>query len=124
PFQLPALVRYEPKYLAGWFAEEYSIARDAALKICQDEFLRQEHRNVAAFMPGDTHRSLQVETRFSHVNSDLCLLPIYLFTYRYHGQVFRFMVNGQTGRVAGDKPLSWPRITAFVLFLLLLLAII
>ncbi len=124
PYQLPALARYEPKYLAGWLAEEYSIARDDAQQICQDEFYRQEQRNVGAFLPGDTHRSLQVETRFAHVNSDLCLLPIYLFSYRYQKQVYRFMVNGQTGRVAGDKPLSWPRIMTFVLILVLLIAII
>lgn len=124
PFQLPALSRYEPKYLAGWLAEEYSIDRDAALRVCQEEFYRQEQRNVGQFLPGDTHRSLQVETRFAHVNSDLCLLPIYVFSYRYQDQVYRFLVNGQTGRVAGDKPLSWPRIAAFVLTILILLAII
>jgi predicted RNA-binding Zn-ribbon protein involved in translation (DUF1610 family) len=124
PFQLPALARYEPKYLAGWLAEEYSIARDEALRICQEEFYRQEQQNVAAFIPGDTHRSLQVETHFSNINSDLCLLPIYIFSYRYRDTLYRFMVNGQTGRVAGDKPLSWPRVWAFVAVILVLIAII
>jgi hypothetical protein len=124
PFQLPALARYEAKFLAGWLAEEYSIARDEALQVCQSEFHRQEQSNVAAFLPGDTHRSLQVETQFSHVNSDLCLLPIYIFSYRYKDKLYRFLVNGQTGRVAGEKPLSWPRIMAFVFAMLLLIAII
>ena len=41
-FNLPALKRYEPYFLAGWLAEEYSIARDEALAICQQEFQRQE----------------------------------------------------------------------------------
>ncbi|MBW3597484.1 MAG: zinc ribbon domain-containing protein [Planctomycetes bacterium] len=124
PFQLPALARYEPKYLAGWLAEEYSIERDDALRVCQDEFYRREQSNVAAFLPGDTHRSLQVETRFSSVNSDLCLLPIYIFSYRYRDKLYRFLVNGQTGKVAGEKPLSWKRICAFVATVLLLIAII
>jgi hypothetical protein len=124
PFQLPALARYEPKYLAGWLAEEYSIAREEALRICQEEFHRQEQGNVAAFMPGDTHSKLNVETHFSHINSDLCLLPIYLFSYRYRDKLYRFMVNGQTGRIAGDKPLSWPRIWAFVAVIAVLIAII
>jgi DNA-directed RNA polymerase subunit RPC12/RpoP len=124
PFQLPALARYEPKYLAGWLAEEYSIDRDEAQRLCQAEFHRQEERNIGAFLPGDTHRSLQVETWFKHVNSDLCLLPIFIFSYRYQDKVYRFLVNGQTGRTAGDKPLSWRRITAFVLAIVLLIAII
>ncbi|MDP7302780.1 MAG: zinc ribbon domain-containing protein, partial [Pirellulaceae bacterium] len=113
PFNLPALKRYEPMYLAGWMSEEYSVARDAALQRCQQEFNGREHRNVGAFLPGDTHRSLEVSTSFSDVNSDLCLLPMYILSYRYGDKLFRFLVNGQTGRCAGDKPWSWKRISLF-----------
>jgi predicted RNA-binding Zn-ribbon protein involved in translation (DUF1610 family) len=110
PFNLPALKRYEPYYLAGWLSEEYSIAREAALEACQREFQRWENGNVAAFLPGDTHRSLQLATQFSHIASDLCLLPVYIFNYRYQSKTFRVLINGQTGKVAGDKPLSPVRI--------------
>lgn len=110
PFQLPALKRYEPYFLAGWLCEEYSVARDQALHICQREFYRHEQANVADFMPGDTHRSLQVETRFSRINSDLCLLPIYILSYRYNDKIYRFLINGQTGKSDGDKPVSGARI--------------
>lgn len=110
PFQLPALKRFQPYFLAGWLCEEYSVARDDALAICRQEFFAREQASVAAFLPGDTHRDLHVETQFSHVNSDLCLLPIYVLTYRYRDQLYRFLVNGQTGKVAGKKPVSWRRV--------------
>jgi hypothetical protein len=110
PFQLPALKRYEPYYLAGWICEEYSVSQEDALRICQQEFHRREQGNVGAFLPGDTQRAVQVNTRFSHINSDLCLLPIYILSYRYQERLYRFLVNGQTGKVAGDKPLSKLRI--------------
>jgi predicted RNA-binding Zn-ribbon protein involved in translation (DUF1610 family) len=115
PFNLPALKRFEPMYLAGWMSEEYSIARDDALKHCQQEFYSREQRNVATFLPGDTQRGLTVSTSFSDVNSDLCLLPMYILSYRYGDTLYRFLVNGQTGRCAGDKPLSWKRIGLFSL---------
>ncbi len=110
PFQLPALKRYQPEYLAGWLAEEYSVEQAEAEIICRQEFERQERDNIAAFLPGDTHRSLNVHTGFSHVTSDLCLLPIYLVSYQYQDKLYRFLVNGQTGKVAGEKPLSWRKI--------------
>lgn len=110
PFQLPALKRYEPFYLAGWLSEEYSIAREQALEVCQRHFLDQERRNIAEFLPGDTHRGLEVSTHFSQTSSDLCLLPVYILSYRYRDKLYRFLVNGQTGRYAGDKPVSWQRI--------------
>ena len=75
-------------------------------------------------MPGDTHRDLRVSTNFSNINSDLCLLPIYLLSYRYKDKLFRFMVNGQTGKVAGDKPLSWLKIGIFSTGVLLVLLLV
>ena len=106
PFHLPALKRYEPYFLAGWLSEEYSIERDQALATCKQEFRSREQQNVAAHLPGDTHRDVRVSTGFSQINSDLILLPIYLLSYRYQEKLYRFMVNGQTGKVAGDKPVS------------------
>ena len=114
PFHLPALKRYAPSYLAGWLCEEYSVARDDALRVCQEEFFRREQQRCADHLPGDTHRNVQVQTNFSNVNSDLILAPIYLLSYRYRDKLYRFLLNGQTGKAAGEKPLSAWRIALTV----------
>lgn len=114
PFHLPALKRYSPSYLAGWLAEEYGVERDDALRTCHDEFYRREQSATAEFLPGDAYRDVNVTTRFSHAHSDLILLPVYLLSYRYKDRVYRFMLNGQTGQAAGDKPVSWRRVAAAV----------
>ncbi len=110
PYHLAALKRYEPFFLAGWLSEDYSIDNEAAQKICQDEFYRWEQAAVAAFLPGDTHRGVAVQTEFSETTADLILLPLYLLSYRYSGKQYRFMINGQTGQVIGEKPVSPIRI--------------
>jgi predicted RNA-binding Zn-ribbon protein involved in translation (DUF1610 family) len=110
PYQLPAARRYEPYFLAGWISEEYSIDKDQALVTCQEEFKQRERQNIAAFMPGDTHSSLKVGTQFSFINSDLWFIPVYLLHYGYHGKTFRVIINGQTGKLFGKKPISVPRI--------------
>ena len=114
PFHLAALTRYAPYFLAGWLGEEYSVRRDEALATCKEEFHRREHRNVSALLPGDSYRDLRLETRFGQINSDLILLPVYLLSYRYGKKLYRFMINGQTGKTAGDKPLSWRKIALAV----------
>jgi hypothetical protein len=131
PFNLPALKRYEPYYLAGWLCEEYSVDEATALSLCQQEYYAQEQRNIKAFLPGDTSSRLEVRTQFRNITSDLCLLPVYILSYRYHDQLFRFLVNGQTGKIAGDKPLSWQRIgiavaagVGLILLLMLIAAIV
>jgi hypothetical protein len=124
PFRLEALKRYAPQYLAGWSSEECSVAREDALNTCNAEFQRREQSAVESFLPGDTHSDVQVSTSFDQVNSDLILLPIYLLSYRYRGKLYRFLLNGQTGRYTGDKPWSWRRIAAAILLILLVIALI
>jgi hypothetical protein len=114
PFHLAGLQRYRAGYLAGWLCEEYSVDREPAEQICRNEFLRREQENIKAFLPGDTYRNLQTNTSFSHVSDDLVLLPVYLLSYRYQDKLYRFLINGQTGLRAGDKPISWTRVWLFV----------
>ena len=35
--------------------------------------------------------------------------------YRYHDKIYRFLVNGRTGEVQGERPWSWIEITLAVL---------
>ncbi len=127
PYHLAALKRYQPYMLAGWLCEEYSVGRDAAEAQCRAEFMAWEQENIKNFLPGDTSRNLQINTQFGEINEDLILLPVYLLTYRYQDKVFQFLLNGQTGKAAGDKPVSWRRITAAIVtgvVLILLLVLI
>ncbi len=124
PFRLEAIKRYQPYFLAGWLSEEYSVDRDTALPLCQQEFQRWEQRNIERFLPGDTSRNVLVDCEFSDANSDLILLPVYLLSYRYGDKLFRFLLNGQTGKTAGDKPNSPMRIGAAVVTAIVLIVIL
>jgi hypothetical protein len=124
PFELLSLKRYSPRFLAGWLSEEYSVEKEAALALSDAEFRRREQAAVAAFLPGDTHGSLQVETAFSNINSDLILLPIYMRAYYYKGKLYRALINGQTGKVAGQKPVSPVRIVGTIVVVILLIFLI
>ena len=44
---------------------------------------------------------------------------MYVLSYRYGDRVHRFLLNGQTGRAWGEKPLSVGRIAVLVLASLL-----
>ena len=52
PFDIPALKRYEPYFLAGWQTQEYTLERDQALSVCKGEYQNQERNNIAAFLAG------------------------------------------------------------------------
>ncbi len=124
PYQLNALVRYRPYYLAGWMSEEYSVQPEEAIAVAETEFRRRQQSAVTQFMPGDTHRDLQVATELNATGSDLILLPVHVLTYRYHDRIYRFLVNGQTGKIYGEKPWSTLRISMAIIAVVLLIALV
>jgi len=110
PYHLAGLKRYRPFFLAGWQCEEYSIDRGEALAQCQSEFAARQRDNATRFLPGDRQDDLRINTNFERETFDLVLLPVYVLSYRYEDKLYRFLLNGQTGKVAGDKPVSKRRI--------------
>ena len=47
-------------------------------------------------------------------------LPVWMAAYKYRGKTYRFVVNGQTGRVQGERPYSAWKIAAAVILGLIL----
>jgi hypothetical protein len=124
PYRLSSMMRFRPHFLAGWMLEDYSFSREEAMGLAKSEFLRREKEAIAQFLPGDTQSSLNVFTNFEEGDTDLVLLPVHVMAYHYRGKVYRFLVNGQTGKLYGEKPWSAARIAAAVIAGIILIAIL
>jgi hypothetical protein len=123
PFDLRALRRFVPAAIAGWWAEEPTLQVDACAELARAEAMRSVGREIAAFMPGDHCDGLTHTTRFDHEVLDAVLVPVWVLAVRYDPQkpALRILINGQSGRVLGRAPLSWPRVIVGVVLLLLLI---
>lgn len=114
PFDTGELVTYSPTYLSGWSAESYRIELDKAWELGKTIVQNKEYDECRRDVPGDTHRDLRVSTRLSNLTYKHVLLPVWLASYRYNNKAYRFMINGQTGEVQGQKPISWIRVAIAV----------
>ena len=124
PFDTQKLALYRPQYLAGWRAEEYQVDLPEAWPIGQEIIHDRLRQACAREIPGDTYRNLRIKTRFQDMTFKHVLLPVWIASYRFNNQVYNFMVNGQTGKVQGEAPISWWKVALAVLIVLLLLACI
>ena len=118
------LVPYEEGFLSGWGAEAYTVDLRQAWETGQDIIRGQVRQACAREVPGDTHRNLQVDTAFSGMTYKHVLFPVWIASYRYRDKVYHFLVNGQTGEVQGQAPISWIRVTLVVVVALIILAVI
>jgi DNA-directed RNA polymerase subunit RPC12/RpoP len=122
-FATGALVPYRREMLQGFSAESYAIDLPDGWQRAQGEIAAIQEARCAGDVPGDTQRHLRVSNRFAKTSFKHVLLPVWVAAYRYHDKVFRFLVNGQTGRVSGDAPYSWLKITLAVIAALVLVAV-
>lgn len=119
PWDLAALEPYRPEFLAGFRAEGYQVDLDQGFADAQAQMDRVIRRDVKFDIGGDRQQIHNVETDVSEVTFKHILLPVWLAAYKYQGKTFRFVVNGRTGRVQGERPWSvWKIALAVVLGLI------
>jgi LSD1 subclass zinc finger protein len=126
-WNLKGLVPYQPEYVSGFRAEAYQVGLRDGFPVAKEEIDARVHALVRRDIGGDQQRVHQVSTQYSDVKFKHVLLPVWISAYRYRDKVYRFLVNGQTGEVAGESPMSWAKVTlltiGIVVFFIILLAI-
>lgn len=106
PWDLSYLEPYMPEYLAGFRAEGYAIELKDGFAEARHKMDRVIERDVRFDIGGDRQRVHNIDTTLSDVTFKHVLLPVWLAAYKYRGETYRFVVNGQTGRVQGERPYS------------------
>lgn len=124
PWDLAALEPYSPEFLAGMRAEGYMVELQDGFAQARYQMDRVIERDVKFDIGGDRQRVHHVDTDLSDVTFKHILLPIWLAAYKYRGKTYRFVVNGSTGRVQGERPYSAIKITIAVILGLIVAAAI
>ncbi|NSY38434.1 TFIIB-type zinc finger domain-containing protein [Leisingera sp. ANG59] len=120
PWDLAQLEPYQPQYLAGFRAEAYTVDLEEGFTEAGRKMDRVIERDVRFDIGGDRQRIAHIDTKMSEVTFKHILLPVWLAAYKYRGKTYRFVVNGQSGRVQGERPYSVWKI-AFAILLALLI---
>lgn len=124
PWDLAALEPYQPEFLAGFRAEAYQVELLDGYDAARDHMDRIIRRDVRFDIGGDRQRIHDVQTQVSDVTFKHVLLPVWMAAYRYRGKSYRFVVNGRTGRVQGERPWSAWKILFAILVALIAAALL
>ena len=124
PFDFRKLRRYAPALITGWIAEEFSREADDCRVATHAEALEQIGSKLRRFMPGDGFSDLHWRAAIHWEAMDPVLVPVWVFAVRYRDDAppLRVAINGQTAKIAGKVPLSWPRIIAALVTLAAIVA--
>ncbi len=107
PFDFSELRDFDSSYLAGYLAERFEDDPDDCLPRASTRL-----QNSAADVLRSTcsgYSAVTMERNGMRIESAAVryvLLPVYVLNCSYAGKSYRFAVNGQTGKIVGDLPVS------------------
>lgn len=124
PWDLTALQPYAPDYLAGFSAEGYTVPLADGYQMAQAQMNSVIQQDVMRDIGGDVQRIDSLNTSYSNETFKHVLLPVWMAAYKYNSKSYRFLVNGQTGEVQGERPYSIWKIAFAVLVALIVVAVL
>ena len=106
PWDMAQLVPYNDAYLAGFESEMYQVRLDEGFDVARKRMEQIIRNDVARDIGGDFQRIHHLDTRYEQVTFKHLLLPVWSAAFTFGGKRYRFVVNGQTGKVRGERPYS------------------
>ncbi len=127
PFDTENNVGYKPEYIAGFVAERYSVGLEDGWKLAKKSIEQKIRAGIANKIErehnADESRVDFVNTEFSELTYKYLLLPIWMSSFKYKDKIYQFVVNGQTGKVSGETPVSVPKIIITILAVIAIIVI-
>jgi LSD1 subclass zinc finger protein len=124
PWDLENLSHYNDKFLSGFRTESYQVdikeGFSKAQSIMDEKIREMVRRNIG----GDQQRIHSVKTAFNNITFKHILLPVWISTYRYKNKPYRFLINGRTGEVQGERPYSIAKISTAIMAAIIILMVL
>lgn len=125
PFEYKDLEAFNMVYLSGFYADRYDVP---AVEL-EDDL----QRRIFAYVEKTFENSVKGyktiiwkknHSKYYKPDVKYALLPVWVLNYNYNGKRYTFAMNGQTGKTAGEYPISKVKLSAIGLAILPLAAII
>lgn len=108
PFQSEKNMKYKPEYLAGFSAERCSMSSKEAWKKAQEQIDKKITDELEEIIKkretADSVDQVEAECDFRNVYCKNLMLPIWLVSYKHKDKVYHIAINGQTGKIDGQRP--------------------
>lgn len=107
PFKYEDAVEFNGAYLSGYMADKYDVSAEESIERANE---RVKNSTISVFaettkgygtvIPEDTKIS------FSDGKIRYSLLPVWMLNIKYMNKIYKFAINGQTGKVVGEYPVD------------------
>ncbi|NLJ88234.1 MAG: zinc ribbon domain-containing protein [Epulopiscium sp.] len=122
PYNYNAITDFSMEYMSGFFAEKYDVeAHEAEMSMRKKVEKFIEDRLRSTVVGYSTFNITQKSINISDCAHKYAMMPVYLINNKYKEKNHIFIINGQTGKIAGETPISLLRQIGFGIGLALII---
>ncbi len=115
PFDASGMIDFSANYLSGFFADKYDVDSEELMPVINDRVKRSVEDTFRSTVVGyNTVVTRSSKVDLSHGKIRYGFMPVWLLNTKYKEKLYTFAMNGQTGRLVGDLPVSMGRFFAFL----------
>lgn len=122
PYDYEKLKEFSPSYLSGFLAEKYDVEKDDAYSRAKSRVKNSTKEELKNDISGYNIVTLKNENiDVDRKNDEYVLLPVWMLNIMYKDKRYTFAMNGQTGKMVGNVPISAKKLilTALVIEIIL-----
>ncbi len=112
PYDLTELEPFTMAYFPGFLAEKFDVNSDEEKDRVKKRIagtIREKTREKAEYDIDEE----AYQYRYKNAKTEYAFLPVWLLSTNYEGKTWQFAMNGQTGEMTGNLPMSKGRTTIF-----------
>ena len=125
PFNYAELKPFAMEYLPGFLANKYDVSKKDAMPRARE----RANKTLAAELRQSVNGFDRVDTsshseQFNGSKIEYGMFPVWLLNTHWNGKNFMFAMNGQTGKMIGNLPISPVKFAAWIIGVLTISAFI
>lgn len=123
PYNYENMKEFNPSYLSGFLAEKYDVEKDDAYSRAKmrvkNTTLEELKNDISGY---NFVNVINSDVNIEKTKDEYVLMPVWMLNIKYKDKMHTFAMNGQTGKMVGDVPISAKKliITALIIEIILL----
>lgn len=123
PWNTERLIPFDLKYLLGFVSREYTVSLQKGFIRAKSKMESIIDSTIRRDIGGDQQKIDYKDTIYSDEEYKNVLFPVYTADFKWKGEDYIYLINGQSGKVIGERPYSILKITLLILTIVATLAI-
>ncbi len=116
PFEYKEMRPFAMEYMPGYLANKYDVTKEQSSKRADDRAVSTFRSALRETVKG--YNSVNVNRQSEKIDTEKVeygMLPVWLLSSEWEDKIYTFAMNGQSGKMVGDLPVSKPKLAVCVI---------